>query len=213
MTNEQLAEFIQQGGNDELTPILWERVRKLLYMIANKYYSGHSEMCAKCGVTVWDLKQQAYSAYMGAVMAYSVEKGYQFTSYLDLQFKAVIRPLFGKDLLNSAENLNAALSADNENGAEVIDLVADNTAFDDFERIDAADTVAVVRSAVGRLPGELKDVIYLHYYENLSIRATAHRLAIAENEALNRNRRALKLLRQDRELKQLAAEYMWLGLF
>lgn len=207
MTNEQLAVFIQQGGNDELTPILWERVRKLLYMIANNYYSRNSAMCAKCGVNVWDL-----SAYLGAVRAYSGAKEYKFTSYLDLQFKAAVRPLFGKDLLNSAESLNSALSADDENSGEVIDLVADDTAFDDFERIDAADTVTVVRSAVGRLPDELKDVIYLRYYENLSIKATAHRLAITENEALNRNRRALKLLRQDRELKLLAAEYMRLGL-
>ncbi|MDE5859449.1 MAG: hypothetical protein K2H23_03540, partial [Oscillospiraceae bacterium] len=107
MTNEQLAEFIQQGGNDELTPILWERVRKKLYMIADKYYGRHCKMCAKCGVTVWDLKQQAYSAYMGAVRAYSEEKGYPFTSYLNLQFKTAVRPLFGNDLLNSAESLNA----------------------------------------------------------------------------------------------------------
>lgn len=204
MTNEQLAVFIQQGGNDELTPILWERVRKTLYMIADKYYSKNSEICAKCGVTVWDLKQQAYSAYLGAVRAYSVEKGYQFTSYLGLQFKHEMRPLFGKDRLNYAESLNAALSQDDENGAEFIDLVADDTAFDDFERIDTADTVTAVRSAVGRLPDELKDIIHLRYYENLSIKATAHKLAIAENEALNRNRRALKLLRQDRNLKQLA---------
>lgn len=206
MTNEQLAVFIQQGGNDELTPILWERVRKTLYMIADKYYSKNSEICAKCGVTVWDLKQQAYSAYLGAVRAYSVEKGYQFTSYLGLQFKHEMRPLFGKDRLNYAESLNAALSQDDENGAEFIDLVADDTAFDDFERIDTADTVTAVRSAVGRLPDELKDIIHLRYYGNLSIKATAHRLAIAENEALNRNRRALKLLRQNRELKQLAVE-------
>lgn len=204
MTNEQLAVFIQQGGNDELTPILWERVRKTLYMIADKYYSKNSEICAKCGVTVWDLKQQAYSAYLGAVRAYSVEKGYQFTSYLGLQFKHEMRPLFGKDRLNYAESLNAALSQDDENGVEFIDLVADDTAFDDFERIDTADTVTAVRSAVGRLPDELKDIIHLRYYENLSIKATAHKLAIAENEALNRNRRALKLLRQDRNLKQLA---------
>lgn len=150
---------------------------------------------------------------MGTVRAYSGKKGYPFTSYLSLQFKAAVRPLFGKDLLNSAESLNAALCPDDENGTEFIDLVADDTAFDDFEHIEVADTVAVVRSAVWRLPGELKDVIQLHYYENLSIRATAHRLAIAENEALNRNRRALKLLRQNRELKLLASEYMRLGLF
>lgn len=32
MTNEQLAAFIKQGGNDELIPILWERIRKIMYM-------------------------------------------------------------------------------------------------------------------------------------------------------------------------------------
>ncbi len=212
MTNEQLAEFIQQGGNDELMSILWERVRKLLYMIADKYYRGHCEVCAKCGVTVYDLKQQAYSAYLGAVRAYSTEKGYQFTSYLDLQFKTAVRPLFGKDLLNSAESLNVPLSADDENGAGVIDFIADGTAFDDFERVYETDTIAIVRGAVGRLPDELKDVIYLRYYENLPIRATAYRLAIAENETLNRERRALRLLRQDKTLKLFAAEYMRLGL-
>lgn len=212
MTNEQLAEFIQQGGNDELMSILWERVRKLLYMIADKYYGGHCEMCVKCGVTVYDLKQQAYSAYLCAVRAYSAEKGYQFTSYLDLQFKTAVRPLFGKDLLNSAESLNVPLNVDDENGAEVIDIIADGTALDDFELIHKADVVAVVRSAVGRLPDELKDVIHLRYYGNLSIRATAHRLAIAENEVLNRERRALRLLRQDKTLKLFAAEYMRLGL-
>lgn len=208
MTNEQLAEFIQHGGNEELVPILWERVCKLLYMIADKYCRGHCEMCVKCGVTVYDLKQQAYSAYLGAVRAYSAEKGYKFTSYLDLQFKAAVRPLFGKDPLNSAESLNTALSADDENGAEIIDLIADNTALYNFERIDKADTVAVVRGAVGRLPDELKDVIHLRYYENLSIRATAHRLAIAENEVLNRERKALRFLRQDKAMKLLAAEYI-----
>lgn len=212
MTNEQLAEFIQQGGNEELVPILWERVRKLLHMIADKYYSGHCEMCVKCGVTVYDLKQQAYSAYLGAVRAYSAEKGYQFTSYLDLQFKTAVRPLFGKDLLNSAESLNIPLSADDENGAKIIDLIADGTAIDDFERVYETDTIAIVRGAVGQLTDELKGVIYLRYYENLSIRATAHRLAIAENEVLNRERRALRLLRQDKALKLLAAEYIRLGL-
>lgn len=169
-------------------------------------------MCVKCGVTVHDLKQQAYSAYLGAVRAYSGEKGYQFTSYLDLQFKTAVRPLFRKDLLNCSESLNVALSADDENGAEIIDLIADDAAFNDFECIDAAGTVAVVRSAVGRLPGELKDVIYLRYYGNLSIRVTAHRLAIAPNEVLNRERRALRHLKQDRALKLLAAEHRRLGL-
>lgn len=94
MTNEQLAEFIKAGGNDELMPILWERVRKLLYAIANKYYSAHSSRCERCGVTVYDLKQAAYPAYLGAVRAFDSQKGYQFTAYLGLQFKSAVRPLF-----------------------------------------------------------------------------------------------------------------------
>lgn len=212
MTNEQLAEFIKAGGNDELTPILWERVRKLLYAIANKYYTAHCSKCERCGVTVWDLKQTAYSAYLGAVRAYDSKKGYQFTAYLDLQFKTSVRSLFGKDLLNVSESLNAAVKADEESETEWMQLVADETSLDDFEQIYKENTAAIVRKAVERLPDELKSVIYCRYYKELSFEKTARKLAIAEKEALNRERRAIQLLRNDRDMRLLASEYMRLGL-
>lgn len=62
LTNEQLAELIQQG-NDELKPVLWERVKRLLYSFAGKYYYRYTEYCERCGVSEWDLRQQAYCAY------------------------------------------------------------------------------------------------------------------------------------------------------
>lgn len=37
MTNEALAELIQQGDNDELLPVLWEKTAKLLY---KSFYQG-----------------------------------------------------------------------------------------------------------------------------------------------------------------------------
>ena len=40
MTNEQLAGFIQSGVNDELIPILWERIRKLMHMKSDKVYNA-----------------------------------------------------------------------------------------------------------------------------------------------------------------------------
>lgn len=212
MTNEQLAEFIKAGGNDELMPILWERVRKLLYAIANKYYSAHSSKCERYGVTVWDLKQTAYSAYLGAVRAYDSKKGYQFTAYLGLQFKSAIRPLFGKDLLNASDSLNAPVMADNESDTEVIELVADETSLDDFERIYKENTAAIVRKTVERLPEELKSVIYCRYYKELTFEQTARKLTISKNETLNRERRAIQLLRNDRDMRLLTAEYMRLGL-
>ena len=56
MTNEQLAGFIQSGGNDELIPILWERIRKLMYMKSDKVYNALQGRFQQCGVEVWDLK-------------------------------------------------------------------------------------------------------------------------------------------------------------
>lgn len=64
LTNEQLADFIKQGGNDELIPVLWERVKKLLYLLAGRYYRLNTEYCTRCGAELSDLKQAAYTAYI-----------------------------------------------------------------------------------------------------------------------------------------------------
>ena len=59
MTNEQLATFIQEGGNDELTPLLWEKVRKFVYQQAGRYYEAHTVTCSRRGVELWDLNRRA----------------------------------------------------------------------------------------------------------------------------------------------------------
>ena len=92
MTNEQLAEFIQEGDSD-LKPVLWERVKKLLYMFSRRYYSRYADYCERCGVTEWDLKQQAYSAFELSLQGYSSERG-AFSTYLTFGFKRSIRELF-----------------------------------------------------------------------------------------------------------------------
>lgn len=55
LTNEQLAEFIQQGAED-LKPVLWERVRRYLYSRTRRYFFLYNEYCTKNGLTEWDLK-------------------------------------------------------------------------------------------------------------------------------------------------------------
>lgn len=102
--------------------------------------------------------------------------------------------------------------ADNESDTEVIELVADETSLDDFERIYKENTAAIVRKAVERLPYELKSVIYCRYYKELTFEQTARKLTISKNETLNRERRAIQLLRNDRDMRLLAAEYMRSGL-
>ncbi len=204
MTNEQLAEFIKAGGNDEFIPLLWDRVRKLLYKLADKYYIAYSSSCEKCGVTVWDLKQASYYAYMGALKAYDSNKGYKFTTYLDLQFKSAVRPLFGKDLLNAAQSLNVPAYSDKDSESiELFEVVPDERSLDIVERVEKLSVCAIVHNAVERLPEELKRVIYCRYYEELSLKCTGKCLCISENAVLSLERKAIKLLRKDKTLIDL----------
>ncbi len=211
MTNEQLAEFIKAGGNDELMPILWERVRRLLYVIANRYYCAHSFGCERCGITLYDLRQAAYPAYLGALRAYDSQKGYKFTAYLDFQFKSAVRPYFSKDLLNVSESLNAQVKADNEDNTEHIELIADTASLADFEQVYKDSTEEILHRAVDRLPDELKSVILCRYFGEMTFKQTARKLDITPSDALNRERRAIRLLRNDKELRTLAEEYRQIG--
>ena len=68
MTNEQLAAFIKQGDNDELIPILWERIRKIMYMKSDSVYSTLQGRFQQCGVDIWDLKQSCYMAFLRTVL-------------------------------------------------------------------------------------------------------------------------------------------------
>ena len=52
MTNEQLAELIGQGGNDELIPLLWEKVRRLVYMQCDRIYRRAPERFISHGIVL-----------------------------------------------------------------------------------------------------------------------------------------------------------------
>jgi len=70
MTNEQLAGFIKAGGNDELIPLLWANIKKLMYMKADRAYRLYNGACDKAGVTPMDIKQVCYNAFLKAIEAY-----------------------------------------------------------------------------------------------------------------------------------------------
>ena len=95
MTNEQLATFIKQGGNEELIPILWERIRKLMYMKSDRVYSALQSRFNQCGVEVWDLKQSCYTAFLKALEGYKPESGNKFTAYLSYPFRNTVQELTG----------------------------------------------------------------------------------------------------------------------
>lgn len=50
MTNEQLAALAQQPENEELVPLLWEKVKPLLWLKAKQTYNARQSVFQQCGV-------------------------------------------------------------------------------------------------------------------------------------------------------------------
>lgn len=49
MTNEKLAELIQEGDNDELLPLLWDKTRLLIYKKCGRLWQFYSEKLERFG--------------------------------------------------------------------------------------------------------------------------------------------------------------------
>lgn len=209
MTNEQLAFFIQQGDNDELIPILWGNVRKLLYAFSDRYYRAYSDSLTQCGITAWDLKQHAYSAFLKAIEGYDDSKGCKFTSYLHYPFKNAIRELRTKDLLNKSDSLNIPVNSEHED-IEVIDLVADEHSLDFVEQVEQSDETEqvkkVIHIALDKLPENESDVIKERFFNN----RTYADIAADKGKSIERIRQiinnALSSLRKNRDIYRLGQE-------
>ncbi len=209
MTNEQLADFIKQGGNDELIPLLWDKVKVLYYMRVDRYYRAYKSVFDKRGVTVYDLKQCCYPAYLRALEAYSSDKGYKFSSYTKYSIKGAIRPLMeNKDLLNDCLSLNTP--AHDKDGAETetthLELVEDETAIEDFEQVELSDEHRLVHEAVDQLPDDLKAVINGYYFENKNYRIIGEELGKSPERIRQMLCTAYKALRKSKQLYGLYKE-------
>lgn len=215
MTNEQLAAFIKQGGNDELIPILWERIRKLMYMKSDRVYSALQSRFNQCGYDVWDLKQSCYTAFLKALEGYKPESGNKFTAYLSYPFRTVVQELTGvrtkqqkQEPLNSCESLDMPLNNDEPEKLTLADTIADDNAVNAPERVELADDYRVLHEAVDRLKEPLNRVINAYYFENKSLKEISEELGVCYQTANTYRHNALRCLRCSPLLKQLYRENM-----
>lgn len=220
MTNEQLAELIGEGGNDELLPLLWEKMRKLYRMWTDKYYSSHKERCDLCGVSADDLRQEAYLSMLEAVKAYNSRtdehKDTAFTSYCFYPFKNHAAELIG---VRTSRERNEALNithssldepldyGDGDTSATISDIIPDQEAEQPFRDIEQADYCRAVREAVANtleaVPRE-HEVIKRRYYDNEFLNTIAADMGISGERVRQLETMALRRLRKSRELQQLA---------
>ncbi len=220
MTNEQLAELIGQGGNDELLPLLWEKVKKLYRMWADKYYTQYKSRCDLCGVTADDLRQEAYLSMLEAVKAYTnrpeEHKDTAFTSYCFYPFKNHAAELIGmRTQRGRDEALNCLRSSldepladkDGDTSATISEIIPDPEAEQPFRAIEQSDYCRTVREAVASTleatPREL-EVIKRRYYDNEFLSTIAADMGISGERVRQLKTMALRRLRKSRELQQLA---------
>ena len=208
LTNEQLADFIKQGGNDELIPVLWERVKKLLYLLAGRYYRLNTEYCTRCGTELSDLKQAAYTAYIKSLRTYNADSGSKFSTYLKYPYKAEIKALFSRtEPLNSSSSLNAP-AFDNEGAAvEAGELIPNEAAYNELEAVEERSEQEYIKrtlsESIERLEPRERQVIRLHYYCNLTLTETAKRLKISKMQVITARNHALLRLKGFKKIQEI----------
>lgn len=211
MTNEQLASFIQQGGNDELIPILWENVRKLLYMKSESLYRQHKESCDRRGVEVWDIKQVSYTAFLEAIKAYKTDSGYKFTSFLEYPFKNAVNELLGlrtsrttNEPLNNCTSLDKPIDESSDGDIiSLLDTIADNTSLDFIDNMETNAVCDTVRAVVDTLPEPYKCVITAYFFEGITLTGIGKRMGISCNSVGQLKYKALRILSGNKLLREL----------
>lgn len=210
MTNEQLAEFIQHGGNDELLPLLWEKTHKLVYMHCSRLYNCNIERFKRHGIDEWDLKQSAYEGFLAAIKAYDPEKGYKFNTYLLYHLKNVVRGLIGvsgrkeTDLLNICDSLDCPIAEDND--TKLCETIPDEAASIPFEDVERADVYRVVREEVEKLPEQERKAIKAVYFDNMTLKEAGVALGgISPERTRQQKVNGLKKLRRSRAIRELCS--------
>ncbi|MBR4111860.1 MAG: sigma-70 family RNA polymerase sigma factor [Ruminiclostridium sp.] len=217
MTNEQLAELIGQGGNDELLPLLWEKMRKLYIQWSGKYYTTHKERCDLCGVTADDLRQEGYLSMLEAVKAYTSRTEEHtdtaFTSYCLYPFKTHAAALIGvrttrtrnEPLNRYRGDIDSPLDGIDGDSSETIGTTTpDPEAEQPFRDIEEADYCRLIRETVAETlndkPQEL-ETIERRYYNGETLGQIAADYGVTRERIRQIEYKALRRLRKSKAMR------------
>jgi len=210
MTNEELAVRIQQGAA-EYMPQLWEQVRLLIAMMANRFYTQNQERCESAGVMVDDLLQEGFFALVYAVQAYKPEGEYKFTTYLNHPLRTRFKAATGGRDNNKVETLNRCKSLDMPIGedteATFADVVPDTEAAAAYE---AAEHMAdnerlrtVLDDCMAALPDDWQEVLRRRYFGNEFLTTVSKAVGKSYNQVKNIEGKGLLRLRTPQNRRKL----------
>lgn len=207
MSNEELAVLAQQGDRHALGQ-LWEQVKRLLYRMVNRFYARYgADQCARRGVTLADLEQEAFLALLDGVKAYKPSGKYQFTTYLSRASENRFRAAMGlrkRDPLDIADSLNAP-AGDDDSDMEAGDLLPDPQ--DQLEAVDTEAETEYFRgglaAGLARLDPMQSGILRRRFYGKQTRAQVAEALHITPETVRREEAKALRNLRGDRQIMAL----------
>lgn len=209
LSNEQLFDLIK-NGNEDLKPILWERIKKLAYALASRFYRSNRDLCRSRGLEEWDIKQLSYLAYASLFESYTTEKKYGYTTALGYALSRQLREALGKraDTLNRIASSLDEIIGDEEDGRSVADLIADEDSSAPFEQIeDSSERESISRAlheAIETLNEREQGVINGRYFKEKTLDTLSEEMNISKERVRQVEARALKNLRKPKILQRLA---------
>ena len=162
MTNEEIAQKLKVSYDCKMALILWENVKKLLYMKSEKIYRSLKERFSALGIELSDIKQECYFVFLNAIKAYRLP--YKFVTFLEFPFKQMIDKLLNKNQNPYTENIDELKNSDGYSLCETLC----NSDEDIFLLLDKRTDSEIVRAEVEKLSGKQREVIKLFYFEDLS---------------------------------------------
>lgn len=198
MENEELALFIQ-AGQTELYGELWERCRKLLYYILARY---QKRLELPNYISGEDLEQCMYAALREAVKAYDSGKGYKFTAYLHFHVMRAVQAQLPDNRIKEISG-NEPVKEGEENAAELLDFIADDTAAIRFENIEQRELCETVRRAVSELPQDSRICIELRFFKGLTQQQVSELTGYTISCVRGAVNRGLRQLRKNKALYAL----------
>lgn len=203
MTNEMLADAIKNNGEKGLITILWEKVRRLLYLKSDRIFFMMKERFAAVGVECSDLHQECYFVFLQALENY--KPPFKFTTFLEFPFKSMIAKMLKKRKTDEAANdvytisINEPLTEDGNSLAEIIP----DPQNDIYTISDKKTDSEIIREEVEKLKENQKNVIKLYYFSELNDVKISEIIQIRPASVCQLRHRALSQLRRSGILKKL----------
>ena len=197
MTNEELCVIIQSGNADELIPILWEKVYKVMYKLSDSLFERNADVFKRRGMDKYDLRQESYSAFLKAIKAYDPKKDIKLTSYfrLSLLSDKHIRAKKKRDIIDIADSLDYAGESAEGEDLSYHEIIPDESAALVFDDVDKRITERKIWAEVDKLKERQRVILHERFENNSTLEAIGKQLGISRERVRTTEAKALRALR------------------